>query len=288
MRCNIGIIVGLSRTLTNLSGQHSMKKQILLAASLMLSISATDLMAANLGKGSVAFDKQDYETAYKELSPLAKEGNPDALNMVGQMYENGWGVDKDEAKAVRYYNRGASLGHLGSVNSLRAVKDKEYKKELLTVEPAAKAGDAKAQNRLGEMAEFGYGMKRDPNMAIQWYKQSAEQGYVPAQHNIGRAYNFGTGVEQNFVEAERWYRQAAEQGHTDAMFFLGTLYSNEHGSQNDVNTNILAYAWMHNAAELGNRTAVEIEKRLVMKLNSSELSEAKALAEEYRKTYVGQ
>ncbi|MCP4596721.1 tetratricopeptide repeat protein [Neptuniibacter sp.] len=265
-----------------------MKKQILLAASLMLSISATNVMAADLGKGTLAFEKQDYATAMKELKSLAREGNPDAMNMVGQMYENGWGVDKDVKKARRMYNRGASLGHMGSVNSLRAMKDKDYKVELETVVPAAESGDPSAQNRLGEMAEFGYGMERNPDLAIQWYLKAADQGYVAAQHNIGRCYNFGTGVEQDFVEAERWYRQAAERGHTDAMFFLGTLYSNEHGSQADQNTNILAYAWMHNAAQLGNRTAIEIEKRLIMKLDASQLATAKELAEEYRVKYVGQ
>ncbi len=265
-----------------------MKKQILLAASLMLSISATNVMAADLGKGTLAFEKQDYATAMKELKSLAREGNPDAMNMVGQMYENGWSVDKDVKKARRMYNRGASLGHMGSVNSLRAMKDKEYKVELETVVPSAESGDASAQNRLGEMAEFGYGMERNPDLAIQWYLKAADQGFVAAQHNIGRCYNFGTGVEQDFVEAERWYRQAAERGHTDAMFFLGTLYSNEHGSQADQNTNILAYAWMHNAAQLGNRTAIEIEKRLIMKLDASQLATAKELAEEYRVKYVGQ
>ena len=264
-----------------------MKKQFLLAAGLMLSISTTQLMAADLGKGTLAFDNKDYTTAFNELNTFAKEGKQDAMNMVGQMYENGWGVEKDLKKARRFYKRGAALGHMGCVNSLRALKDQEYKKELVTVVPAAEAGDASAQNRLGEMAEFGYGMKRDPNLAIQWYKQAAEQGLVAAQHNIGRSYNFGTGVEQDFAEAERWYRKAAEQGHTDAMFFLGTLYSNNHGMQADQNTNILAYAWMHNAAELGNRTAVAIEKRLVMKLSESELTDAKQLAATYRQEYVG-
>jgi TPR repeat protein len=264
-----------------------MKKQILLAASLMLSIGTTELMAADLGKGTLAFDKKDYATAFEELKSFAKEGNPDAMNMVGQMYENGWGVDKDIEKARRFYNRGASLGHMDSVNSLRSLKNEEYKVELTTVQPSAEAGNPEAQNRLGEMAEFGYGMPRNPDKAIEWYLKAADQGSVTAQHNIGRSYNFGTGVEQNFAEAERWYRKAAEQGHTDAMFFLGTLYSNDHGSEAGKNTNILAYAWMHNAAELGNRTAVEIEKRLVMKLNTSELAEAKELAVEYRQQYIG-
>ena len=263
-----------------------MKKQILLAAGLMLSISTTQLLAADLGKGTLAFDKKDYATAFEELNPLAKEGDPDAMNMVGQMYQNGWGIDQDVKKARRFYNRGASKGHMDSVNSLRALKDADYKIELTTVEPSAEAGDATAQNRLGEMAEFGFGMARNPDKAIEWYLKAADQGLVAAQHNIGRSYNFGTGVEQNFAEAERWYRKAAEQGHTDAMFFLGTLYSNNHGADADKNTNVLAYAWMHNAAELGNRTALDIEKRLVMKLNDNELAEAKELAVKYRQKYI--
>jgi len=263
-----------------------MKKQILLAASLMLSISATNVMAADLGKGTLAFEKQDYATAMKELKSLAREGNPDAMNMVGQMYENGWGVDKDVKKARRMYNRGASLGHMGSVNSLRAMKDKQYKVELKTVVPAAESGDASAQNRLGEMAEFGYGMERNPDLAIQWYLKAADQGFVAAQHNIGRCYNFGTGVAQNFAEAENWYRKAAEQGYTDAMFFLGTLYSNDHGRERAYDNNIIAYAWMHNASLLGNETAAAIERRLVMKLSDSELKTAEALASDYKNRYV--
>lgn len=265
-----------------------MKKQILFAAGLLLSINVTNVLAADLGKGTAAFDKQDYATAIKELKSLAKEGNPDALNMMGQMYENGWGIEKDVKKAKRFYRRGASLGHMGSVNSLRALKDQEYKVELETVVPAAESGDAAAQNRLGVMSEFGYGMDRNPDLALQWYLKAADQGLVAAQHNIGRCYNFGTGVAQNFTEAERWYRKAAEQGHTDAMFFLGTLYSNNHGEQKDKDTNILAYAWMHNAAELGNLTAIAIEKRLVMKLNASQLKEAQELAAEYKETYISQ
>jgi len=265
-----------------------MKKQILFAAGLILSINVTHVLAADLGKGTSAFEKQDYTTAFNELEDLAKEGNPDALNMVGQMYENGWGVDKNVKKAKRFYRRGASQGHLANVNSLRNLKNQEYNVELETVIPAAESGDAVAQNRLGVMAEFGYGMVRNPDLALQWYLKAADQGLVAAQHNIGRCYNFGTGVEQNFTEAERWYRKAAEQGHTDAMFFLGTLYSNNHGEQKDQDSNVLAYAWMHNAAELGNPTAIAIEKRLVMKLNASQLEEAKELAAEYKNTYVGQ
>ena len=263
-----------------------MKKHALLAASLLLSLQATYALAADLGKATRAFDQQDYSAALDELKPLAKEGNADASNMLGQMYENGWGVDIDLVKAKRLYTRGANIGHLESVNSLRALKNEEYQKELVKVRSDADAGNAAAQNRLGEMYEFGYGLKRSPAMALDWYMKAAGQNYVAAQHNIGRCYNFGTGVAQNFAEAEKWYRKAAEQGHTDAMFFLGTLYSNDHGRERAYDSNIIAYAWMHNASELGNDTAAAIEKRLVMKLSESELKTAEALADDYKNRYV--
>lgn len=264
-----------------------MSKKLLLAATgLLLTLNTASVYAASFAKGLKAFESQDYQTALKELEPLISENNLDAMNMVGQIYENGHGVTADPAKALTLYNRCADQGHLGCVNSRRAYKDKEYKQELKTIEPAAQSGDAIAQNRLGEMYEFGYGLSRDAVAALSWYEKAAEQGLVVAQHNIGRAYNFGTGVQQDFSQAEQWYRKAAEQGHTDAMFFLGALYSNEHGSDAGQHTNITAYAWLQNALELGNPTASAIQSRILMKLSDAELSEAKALAEEYKSKYV--
>jgi len=263
-----------------------MNKLTLLAAGLMLTLQSTTLLAADLGKGTRAFETQDYTTALKELEPLAKEGNADALVLLGQMYENGWGVSTNQDKAVRFYDRGASQGHLPSVNHLRRLKNVEYKAEYEQILPQAEAGQASAQNRVGEMFEFGYGVTRNGDTAYSWYKKAAAQGLVAAVHNVGRAYNFGTGVKQDFAEAERWYRKAAEKGHMDAMFFLGTLYSNAHGQDTQNDSNVTAYAWMHNSAELGNATAAAIEKRLLMKLNETQTSEAKTLAEQYKARYV--
>ncbi|MBY4678987.1 tetratricopeptide repeat protein [Marinobacterium arenosum] len=263
------------------------KKIVLATAGLIFSLHAASALAAGeLGKGTRAFEAGNYAAALDELQPLAKEGNPDAMNMVGQMYEHGWGLKKDIERAKQLYNQGAAQGHLASVNSLRALKNKEYQVELKQVRPDAEAGNASAQNRLGEMYEFGYGVERDAAEALRWYRMAAEQHLIAAQHNLGRCYNFGTGVTQDFAEAERWYLKAAAQGHTDAMFFLGTLYSNNHGGDSSRDTNVIAYAWMHNAAVLGNETASAIERRLTMKLNSSQLQEAEELAQEYKSKYV--
>lgn len=263
-----------------------MNMKLLLTAGLLATLHTTSGLAADLMKGTRAFENQDYETALKELAALSKEGDSDATNMIGQMYENGWAVPQDVSKARALYTQCANIGHLGCVNSLRKLKDKDYQKELLVVQPKADAGDLSAMNRLGQMYEFGYGVKRDPDTALKWYRSAADAGSVAAQYNLGRCYNFGTGVKQDFAEAERWYLKAAEQGHSDALFYIGTLYSNEHGINQEIDTNIQAYAWMHNAAMLGNDTASAIQIRLEMKLNSSELSQAKELSEQINERYI--
>ncbi|SFG73621.1 hypothetical protein SAMN05216175_11272 [Neptunomonas qingdaonensis] len=259
---------------------------LLAAAGLIFGLQSMNVMAASISAATEAIQKQDYPTAIEELKELIDEGNADATNLMGQLYENGWGVTQDTAKAKSLYERGARQGNINSVNSLRKLKNIEYKVELDALMPKVKAGDASAQNRAGEMYEFGYGTERDGAMAFKLYQLAAEQGLVAAQHNLGRSYNFATGTEQNFEEAERWYRKAAKQGYTNSMFFLGTLYSNGYGKDSSHAQDIIAYAWMHNAAALGNGTAASIESRLLMKLQEGQMKEAQALAAEYAHDYV--
>lgn len=264
-----------------------MKKIALMTtAGLLLSLQVELVSAASISAAKRALDEQNYSEALNELTALEKEGDPAALNMLGKMYENGWGVDADAEQAKLYYERGARQGDLESVNSLRALKNKAFKKEFDSLLPEAEAGDASAQNRIGEMYEFGQGVDRDPDSAFSWYQKAAEQGNLTAWHNLGRCYNFGTGVEQDYETAEQWYRKAAEQGHQQAMFFLGTLYATDHGSETSHDADVVAYAWLYNVAEQGDSTARAIESRLKMKLTDAQLNEALSLAEEYKAKYV--
>lgn len=263
-----------------------MKKAILLTTAGLLFGLQIEVATAALSDAERALEARDYTSALQELRPLAQEGNAAALNLLGQMYENGWGVEADSDMALRYYEQGARQGDLDSVNSLRALKNKAYKAEFDTLLPKAESGDAVAQNRVGEMYEFGQGVERNGDTAFQWYSRAAEQGNVTAWHNLGRAYNFGTGVAQDYAKAEEWYIKAAERGHQKAMFFLGTLYATSHGGDNSHNADVTAYAWMSNVAQLGDPTAMAIESRLKMKLNEEQMAEAQALAEEYKSRYV--
>ncbi|KDE40552.1 MAG: tetratricopeptide repeat protein [Nitrincola lacisaponensis] len=264
------------------------KSTFLAAAGLLLTLQVGQVSANNLQSARSAIESQNYATALEQLHPLVRDGNADASNLLGKMYENGWGVEADEEEAARLYRLGANQGHLDSVTSLRALQNKAYAIEYARLLPLAEAGNAEAQNRLGEMLEFGQGVERDKNAAFDWYQLAADQGEVSAWHNLGRSYNFGTGVEQDYAVAEQWYRQAAERGYTQSLFFLGTLYATDHGQDQSYSSDIIAYAWLQNAADLGDRTARPIAERLLLKLDADEVEVAKQLAERYKARYISQ
>ena len=73
--------------------------------------SAGEGWSADLQKGLDAFKNKDYATALREWKPLAEQGNADAQNNLGVIYNNGWGVLLDFVRAHMWFNIAASSGN---------------------------------------------------------------------------------------------------------------------------------------------------------------------------------
>jgi hypothetical protein len=138
---------------------------------------------------------------------------------LGLMYQEGDGVPKDDAEAVRWYQLGAERG------------------------------DAAAQSYMGERYYLGKGVPKDYAQAFALFKSSAEQGYGAGQHNLATCYHEGIGVAKNETEALEWSRRGAEQGNTDSLQFLAAAYYNGWGVPKD---EAAAYMWLRIAQAAGN------------------------------------
>jgi TPR repeat protein len=57
------------------------------------------------------YHEGDYDTAFEYLTKAAEFGDIDAHFQLGALYMNGRGVEKDEEKAVYYYEKSAIGGH---------------------------------------------------------------------------------------------------------------------------------------------------------------------------------
>jgi TPR repeat protein len=128
----------------------------------------------------------------------------------------------------------------------------DYATALQVWQPLADHGDAKAQNKIGNMYWAGQGVPKDYVQALSWYRLAADQGLAFAQFNLGLMYTRGQGVTQDYSEAVRWYEAAARQGNARAEYRLGLTYSQGQGVPED---GARAMQWFRLAADQGNADA---------------------------------
>jgi len=123
---------------------------------------------------------------------------------------------------------------------------------------AAERGDAAGQTYVGMMYQYGQGVDKNSNEAMNWYKKAARQGYLPAQYCLGMIYREIAGegsfwgIAINYKESAKWLTKAAEQGYAPAQQGLGAAYFSGYGVPQDVEK---AMEWYKKAAEQGLVTA---------------------------------
>ena len=145
-------------------------------------------------------------TSLTTLQRIAEQGNANAQFTLGQKYEQGDGVPKNDQQAIKWYRK------------------------------AAEQDDCDAQFSLARLYEEGTKtIPQSYKQAITWYKRAAEQGDPEAQLSLGRMYE--TGHEEfpaNITEAIHYYKDAAKQGSTEAMRQLAHIYEKMDDAQNAI------------------------------------------------------
>ncbi|GAB5430943.1 MAG: hypothetical protein EpisKO_03130 [Epibacterium sp.] len=87
--------------------------------------------------------------------------------------------------------------------------------------PAARSGNADAEELIGVMYAMGLGVERDDTRAFEWYLRSAMKGHPGAQSGIGWYYEVGRGMPApDLVRAYMWYTLSAIGGDPDAAISL--------------------------------------------------------------------
>ena len=156
-------------------------KQITIILAFLMTL-YSPVTAQDFNKGVLAYNSGDYVTAIKEWMPLAEQGDADAQNNLGVMYENGYGTTQDYKKAAKWYRL------------------------------AAEQGQGVAQEQLGELYFRGIGVLQDDEQAFKWYRLAAEQGNADAQNQLGNIYGLGKIVPQDYARSYMWFSIAAANG----------------------------------------------------------------------------
>lgn len=83
--------------------------------------------------------------------------------------------------------------------------------------PAARSGNAEAEELIGVMYALGLGVEQDNIRAFDWYLRSAMKGHAGAQSGVGWYYETGLGLPApDLVRAFLWYQLSTIGGDPDA------------------------------------------------------------------------
>ena len=87
--------------------------------------------------------------------------------------------------------------------------------------PAARSGNADAEELIGVMYALGLGVEQDYERAFEWYLRSSMKGHPGAQSGVGWYYEVGLGLPApDLVRAYMWYTLSAIGGDPDAAISM--------------------------------------------------------------------
>jgi TPR repeat protein len=187
--------------------------------------------------------------ALKWARAAAEQNFAPSFNILGTMYKQGEGVQKDLTEALKYFRK------------------------------AAEFEVAEAQYNLGYLYALGEGVPKDAAEAVKWFRKAAEQGDPDAQNALGAMYSRGEGVPKDAVEAVKWFRMSAQGGCEVGQKNLARCYHEGTGVTKD---SVLAYKWFNLAAAGGDADAVKERNSLEIEMTASQVAEAQQLSRGFR------
>lgn len=135
-----------------------------------------------------AVKKEDYGLAHRILRPLAEQGDVDAQVLLGALYDDGCGTDRNVAESVKFYKLASDQSH--SVGQLL----------------------------LAWCYRDGDEVRKDWDKMLELQLKAADQGYASALYAMAGYYYFG---QKGWVDAYKWAKLAASHlkfgGHKTLM-----------------------------------------------------------------------
>jgi TPR repeat protein len=134
----------------------------------------------------------DYKKALEYYEKAAENGSTESLSTIAKMYQNGIGVAISYKKAIEYYEKMADIDSTKTsiYDNIFALYDKggygiqkDYTKVFYYAYKSANLGSPNAENKLGILYFYGYGVTKNYQYAKRWFKLASQQGYSDAKDN---------------------------------------------------------------------------------------------------------
>ncbi len=165
---------------------------------------------------------------FAEIQSRAVGGDAKAQLELAIRYRDGKGVAKDDAQAMQWAHKAADAGNADAMDFvgfayLRGAVIKRNPAIAIAYFKAAADESAQAAFNLGQCYFGAQGTEQDCPKALDWWKKAAERGHGRAAANAAMAYRSGEGIAADAVQARRLAERAAELNDPSGLVLLGEM-----------------------------------------------------------------
>ncbi len=206
-----------------------------------------------------AFQRGFYMTAFAIATRRINEKQDvKAMTLLGELYANGLGVNRDDEKAAEWYRLAADRGDREAMFALAMLHlagrtgavNREQGAKLLGA--AAELGNTMAAYNLALLYLEGQSFPQDFTRAAELFRTAAQAGNPEAQYALATLYKEGRGVPKDLGEAARLLAAASSADNTDAQVEYAIALFNGTGVARNEQA---AAALLEKAARKGNPIA---------------------------------
>lgn len=218
---------------------------------------------------------RNYEKARYWLGRANEQSHPEAPGLLGNLYDNGFGVPADAAKAAEYFKQGAekndayALFYLGYFYQSGRGVAKDYAKAVEMYQRASELGNSGAMGNLGVLYSTGNGVPKDFAKAAELFQKASDKGNELATANLASLYEKGNGVPQDYDRAFKLYKKAEAMGNC-CYVPLCNCYLNGHGTERNFD---LALQYAIGAYEKDGVSKEQTGKNLIIIANNAKAND---------------
>ncbi|CAD6888956.1 unnamed protein product [Tilletia caries] len=141
---------------------------------------------------------------YFERSAKVEGGCVVGMCMYGMALREGWGAKKDQRRGFEWIQAAATrAGEVLKIGQPRTEAEINALKSELKL----------SVYELGKCYCYGWGVKTDKHIALEYFELAAKLGDADAQAEAGALYATGKGCKKDLKQAARYYRMAEAQGY---------------------------------------------------------------------------
>jgi uncharacterized protein len=154
------------------------------------------------------------DTGMVRIVEAANWGNPEALTLIGRLYEEGIGVERDLTLAAEYYIRAVRFDSpRASLLLWKLVQKSEFRTQL---DERSRRNDPVALFVWAGLTALRYDLTLNDQKALELLEKSADQHHIPALIELGLCSYQGRWVKQDRNAAVAIWNDAAALGSKEA------------------------------------------------------------------------